>query len=420
MIPGSNFLGMAAKYYTEYEDSWSFFHSGAVRFGDALPVLDNTLYYKTPLSFFHDKLNEDSLVNHHLVEDFSSLPFKQLKQKRDNYINSAMKELEIHYNYMQKSAYDASARRSKEGSMYGYESIPPEAASWQFTVAYDSTVSKSDIEKLEAALLGEQRLGKSKSAQYGRIRIEKGEKAKTVSCNEVSNAEVYLYAKSRLALVDEEGNASYDLRHLLKGLDDNQIVWEKCQIKTAEFTPYNGAMQSKCYERSVIKNASVIVLKNLSSEQIKSLKKGVGVFLSEGFGEVLINPDFLLKDGVFTLSSNSNKKVKNNKTSVHSELGKFLEAKENQRSTTSTLASEVSQFIRDYSQLYRDIAKSQWGTIRSICSSDNAYEVAIREYISDGKISWTTEQIETLFEKAKNRDFMKQVAMQMPKVKKEK
>jgi hypothetical protein len=223
-----------------------------------------------------------------------------------------------------------------------------------------------------------------------------------------------------LALVDEEGNASYDLRHLLKGLDDNQIVWEKCQIKTAEFTPYNGAMQSKCYERSVIKNASVIVLKNLSSEQIKSLKKGVGVFLSEGFGEVLINPDFLLKDGVFTLGSNSNKKVKNNKTSVHSELGKFLEAKENQRSTTSTLANEVSQFIRDYSQLYSDIAKSQWGTIRSICSSDNAYEVAIREYISDGKISWTTEQIETLFEKAKNRDFMKQVAMQMPKVKKEK
>jgi len=305
--------------------------------------------------------------------------------------------------------------------MYGYESIP-EGCVWQFTVQYDSTVSKSDVEKLEASLLGEQRLGKSKSAQYGRIRIEKSEKAASVLCKEVSNGEVFLYAKSRLALIDEEGNPSYDLRYLVAGLKDEQIVWEKCQIQTSEFTPYNGAMQSKCYERSVIKNGSVLVLKDLSSEQLESLKKGVGVYLSEGFGEVLINPEFLLKKGHFALSKVKKMKAENDKSiSLKSDLGLFLQKKESQRGSASTLASEVTKFIRNHKALYSEIAKAQWGTIRSICSSDNNnYEVEIREYVVDGKMSWTTEQIETLFEYAKSRDFMKQIAMQMPKVKKEK
>ena len=66
-------------------------------------------------------------------------------------------------------------------------------------------------------------------------------------------------------------------------------------------------MQTKTYERVVINAGSVIVLQNVSQSQIKNLEVGVGVYLSEGFGEVLLNPVFLEKEEKFSLNSYEDK-----------------------------------------------------------------------------------------------------------------
>ena len=85
-------------------------------------------------------------------------------------------------------------------------------------------------------LLGKRRLGKSKSAQYGSVNISTVKKAEEVGCGTSDGQSVVLYAKSRLALVDDEGMPTYDLKHLLEGLEDANIVWEKSQIKTSTFS----------------------------------------------------------------------------------------------------------------------------------------------------------------------------------------
>ena len=55
---------------------------------------------------------------------------------------------------------------------------------------------------------------------------------------------------------------------------------------------------------------TLLALKNASNEDINIIKNGVGGYLNEGYGEVLINPSFLLKEGSFSL----NKIVKENRT----------------------------------------------------------------------------------------------------------
>ena len=76
-------------------------------------------------------------------------------------------------------------------------------------------------------------------------------------------------------------------------MSENNVVYSKTQIRISNFAPYNGARATKDYERACINKGSVIALKNLSAKQIATLKNGVGAYLSEGFGEVLINPWFL-------------------------------------------------------------------------------------------------------------------------------
>jgi hypothetical protein len=415
-IPGSNFLGMVAKSYSDFNDSFKVFHSGEVRFGDATLLHEGKATYKMPLSFFHEKLNKNEMVNHHLIEDFTK--FKQLKQKRKGYITQELEEVSFNYNYAQKSAYDKEKRRSKDSTMYGYTAIPA-GTHWQFSVKYDALESE-DIERIKNNLLGKKRLGKSKSSQYGQVEISEAQKVSTVACDGAKTSMVLLYAKSRLALVDEEGNPSYDLKYLIDDLEESQIVWEKSQIRTSNYTPYNGAMQTKCYERVVINSGSVIVLQNLSEEQLKSLEEGVGIYLSEGFGEVLLNPIFLENKGLFSLGTNVKDKT-STPLEITEPIVRFLKNRESRKEENLDLAMMVHKFIETNKKLYQNISNSQWGTIRSICSGAKSdFREEIRAYISDGKVTWKTEQIESLLEEGKSRAFIQLLSIEMPKVKGEK
>ena len=229
---------MVAREYPEFQkrgSSFDIFHSGKVRFGDATLLHNDTPTYKMPLSYFFDKGKEDLFYNHHLIKDFKA--FEQLKQKRKGYITENKEVVYIDYTYSQKSAYDKNKRKSRDGSMFGYSAMK-KGLKWQFSIKVDNSITANDLELLKKTIIGQKRLGKSKSAQYGLVSIE--EKGEKISIEEKSS--LILYANSRLALIDEFGNPSYDLKYICK---NTNIDYEKCQIKTSTFTPYNGAMQTK-------------------------------------------------------------------------------------------------------------------------------------------------------------------------------
>jgi hypothetical protein len=415
-IPGSNFLGMAAKEYTKYANSFDVFHSGKVRFGDATLLHNEKQTYKMPLSIFYEKTDASRVINQ-LQTPLSSL--KQAKQLRNGYITKDKELLFVEYNYSQKSAYDTEKRRSKDSTMFGYSAIRS-GTTWQFSLKYDETM-QSDIERVKNNLLGIKRLGKSKSAEYGEVNITLSGQNENIEESGLKE-ELILYVNSRLALIDAEGNPTYDLRYLCDGLKQQNIDYTKTQLKTATFTPYNTTRETKDYERVVINKGSVIVLKNITNEQLESIKCGVGAYLSEGFGEVLINPSFLM-DATFTLKKVPTQKVAIKAVEITTPTAKFLRAKQDAKESKLALANEVHLFIEGNKTHYPQKMNSQWGSLRSLCANSADIYADVKEYISHGVAAdkWEGKKSALLLsaiEKSNNPlEFTKLLSMQMPKVK---
>ena len=410
-IAGSNFLGMVAKNYDKFSDSFATFHSGKVRFGDGHVLkYGKTQTYKIPYSFVHKKLEIEPIFNHHALdkEDFERLG--QLKQLRNGYITKELELVFVDYTYSQKSAYNKTKRTSEDGKMYGYKAIK-KGSKWQFTVKLDDTISNEDEKLIIETLKTSTRLGKSKSAEYGEVEIEFiGSEVSTSLSGEAKaslpNGEVVLYCNSRLALVDEEGNPTYELKYLYDGVE---IVYEKTQIRISTFTPYNGVRKTKDYERVCINKGSVIVVKNITDEQLLKIKNGVGAFLSEGFGEILVNPNFLMEKG-FELKKDDTKKEDLTKLPITDDVVKFLAQREQTKKEMLDIANEVTIFVNEHKKnKLKDIKPSQWGNIRSIASSNqNDFVEKINTYISNGARKWEDGQVNILMNAINNHKINKQ------------
>jgi hypothetical protein len=383
-IPGSAFLGMVASRYNEFSDPFKIFHSGAVKFCDAAPIKDGKEFFKIPLSYFHEKLDGSKIYNHHLLSREESEKFTQLKQMRSGYINDEKKKLSLDRDFSQKSAYDKNKRRSMDSQMYGYEAFRA-GMKWRFSVKFDANVSEDDISRAKETLERSTRLGKSKSAEYGAVEIKFiGENTDEIRSFTPPEGYTFIYAKSRLALVDENGNPSYDVKYILPNLDDDKVKYEKTQIRISNFTPYNGARSTKDYERACINKGSVIALKNLSVEQIAALKNGVGAYLSEGFGEVLINPWFLnggdAKNNPIEFQKEAETEHSTKEIPIQSDLAKFLKQKQTTKDQALEITERVADFIKSHKDKFSKISKSQWGAIRSICR-----DVATNDSVLDDK-----------------------------------
>lgn len=417
-IAGSNFLGMAAQNYDLFSDSFTIFHSGKVRFCDGHLVKNGRKTFKIPYSFCHPKLDSETIYNHHLLknDDFKNLG--QLKQIRNGYITCDFDQVYIEYRYSQKSAYDKSLRRSKDSQMYGYNAIT-KGTHWQFSVKTDG-ISSDDERLLIETLSRSTRLGRSKSSEYGQIRIEYIEDKKVADFIPTSPSDhIVLYCSSRLALTDDNGNPTYDLTCLCEGLSENNIVYDKSQIRISSFTPYNGARATKDYERVCINKGSVLVLKDIGPEQISKIQNGVGAYLSEGFGEVLINPNFLMEKKVSLTKESNNHVEKDKRTPLHINTDDktvlFLQNRHNQNLAILDVAKEVAEFVqKNKTSLFSNITSSQWGNIRSIASSrQNDFIEKITSYIGTGTKKWKEQQSKILIEAINKHTIDKQQFIQL-------
>ena len=414
-ISGSNFLGMVAQNYDSFgSDSFDVFHSGAVRFGDAHLLVENQITYKMPLSFHNLKVGDGNFNRLHLSNEEEEVlreEQKQLKQLRSGFINENLKYVTPSYNYAQKSSYDKENRHSEEGGMFGYSALKA-GTSWCFKVSF---TDEKYVTKVEKILLGRKKLGKSKTAQYGAVTITKRESLKAVKTFVPQENMTYLYVNSRLALINADGGATFEPTINNLGLSSGAIEWHKSFVQTSSYTPYNYKRQTDEYTRLCINKGSVIAIKGLKEELKTSLF--VGAFLSEGFGEILVNPSFLehknpmLMQGV-SLTALVEAKATNPKDS---HLIAFLEAKQSEEESKFSVANHVQEVYKKFISPSR----SQWGEIRSFASiAKNREELVgkIEDYISDGVAKKQWEGIESkLFEEIKKSDnplaFTKLLAM---------
>ena len=394
-IPGSVFLGIAARrIYKEMNDeTMRIFHSGEVRFGDAHPLQDGKRAIRVPASW-HVKKGESlksQVYNHHDlpkkgIKDENGNP-QQPKQCRGEFVFKANKNyfglIEQEKNFAIKSAHNKETRRSKDQSMYGYQSL--EAGSvFCFQVDFIDDSAEELINKVKGALIGNASAGRSKTAQYGQVKISMGDFNNSFEeYSSIIEGHTFLYAESRLLFLDEFGQPTANLTGELLGMSDAVIDLAKSQIRTFRYAPYNTKRQSRDADRYGIEKGSVICLKKkIEPDKIQTIKKGIGLYKNEGFGKVLINPEFLSSENEFgkakflykkpNCSDAENKQNENPRKEVSNDIAKnpvfqFLQNAKKAEDDEAEILNLVNGFVNDHKAIFQkdgETFSSQWGTIR--------------------------------------------------------
>jgi hypothetical protein len=190
---------------------------------------------------------------------------------------------------------DAGGRAANE-KLFGYESLKA-GSLWYFSVDFDDDNIKN---KIKDALEKSTRIGKSRSAEYGKVKITPiiYEPKDDFS---VTSEFLVIYCLSDLALRDKNGMPTLtpDSYHFnLEGKVD--FVLEKSFIRTRTYSPYNNHRKANDLERQVICRGSVITFKittEINFDELKNqLTGGIGDYRYDGLGKVMINPSFLKKD----------------------------------------------------------------------------------------------------------------------------
>lgn len=404
-IPGNNFLGIVAnELYPKLDKNGSLylFHRGNVRFGDANPSNDNTRGLKVPCSMFHPKLQEESecCYIHHLIKDQDALKDKQLEQCRSGFYSFDERNhdgvpAEVKKIFSIKSAYDSETRRSKDKQMYGYEALLKGLVLY-FEIEMEENIQvniggkSEDIKDLiTKSLCGTKHIGRSRTAQYGLVNIEKCEyhEIETQSEGFDMNGEHYVtvYADGRLIFLDHNGYPTFTpIPKDLKIEDEEaEIIWGMSQIRTFQYAPWNFTRQSFDTDRCGIEKGSVFVVKCKSAPKTSQY---VGYYKNEGFGKVIYNPVFLIGDpndsngaALFRLLKKNNTSPSKAKTDKSSPLIAYLSHKKQELENEKSCFDIVNKYVDKYQKDFKsDTFASQWGSIRSLAMVENDKEKLIK------------------------------------------
>lgn len=389
-IPGSNFMGIVAAHYADFgEDAMEIFHSGNVRFSDAHPAVGNVRSLHVPAAFYEPKLSSGCYIHHLLDHNDSNISALQLKQCRSGYYdfrNVPYAKVLTSKTFSIKSAYDSEKRRSEDEKMFGYEALSSGLELF-FEVESDN---ENLLDKVVPYLIGDKYIGKSRSAQYGSVRIELCdfyEHESTQNFTELDGSKcVVVYADSRLVFLDEYGIPTYRPTASQLGFDQGEILWEYSQVRTFCYSPWNGLRNCFDADRCGLEKGSVLVVK---SDYVPQLRH-VGSYKSEGFGKVIYNPHFMVGDkkipGLQKCSPDNSTGYKKPDDKYKTALLLMLAGKQEEAETEIN----IYRYVNDWKARNRRIFASeqfasQWGVIRSIAMiSDDVADLRSRLFDTDG------------------------------------
>jgi len=390
-IPGSAFLGLVAGklYNNQGFSSLDVFHSGKVQFGDAHPLIMDSRSYRIPAWWYYPKGGglEDGIYTPYFHDPTSRMQTKQCRNKFASFKEEGKTFIEYDQDtrFAIKSAYDSDKRRSKDKKMYGYQSLV-KGSVWCFEIVYDESMDEA-MEEVRKALVGEKSIGKSKSAEYGLVTIEEKSFEKFDKKRTESGDCCLLYAESRLAFYDKNGQPTFCPEPSQLGIEDGVIDWTRSQIRTFKYAPYNGKRQNRDAERSGIEKGSVICIKKQGDKAIKftGIENGIGCFKNEGFGRVLVDPAFLQSDTEQKIVWNKAGTFKYQNVLKDGELSKdekaiiaYLSKASNTEKQYQLIFKEVNIFVKsNYRSYQKESFASQWGTIRTIAMQSGSTKVLL-------------------------------------------
>ena len=411
-IPGNNFLGIVAKQLYDNlseQEQLSLFHCADVHFGDAHPCKNGHRAFRIPAAFYYPKYDAETIYVHHSVDHNQLPPQIQLKQCRSGFYiinNGNLEKVGVHTNIAVKSAYDTVNRRSEDEQMYTYQSMEQ-----GMTLAFEVQANTREmLNKIVTSLCGVHSIGRSRTAQYGRVEITMTDYQEIDSLS-ISSSVITIYADSRLIFLDQYGMPTMQPKAEDFGLQ-GRVLWDKSQVRTFQYAPWNGKRQEWDLDRCGIEKGSVFVVE--CSAPIENIPSIVGVYTNEGFGKVICNPSFLqtlaTTNGKSPYSMPSNANANTHQIQYHTigecdtVLIEMLMTKKSKAEMEQSVYEAAKTFVNNNKGLYSQAKfKSQWGQIRSIAMSKplDTIQKEVITYLEKGikKSDWAGKPL-TLLKKA--------------------
>ena len=437
-IPGAKFMGIIASNYSDFAENTQkqldLFHNGSVAFGNAYPYRAGQRYYPAPAQYFTrkgKKPTEEPLFLNHLIPpktlDNMIAEGKQTKQVRGGYIDEAGNHyLTVSPNFELKSAYDTTQRRSADAQMFGYYGLP-RGMVYVFTVSDFTGRYGAEI---ESRLVGNRSVGRSRSAQYGRVRIERIEEGPlNIPAGEVQT----VYAAADLCFYDQYGHFKRPTATDL-GVE-GCIDWPRSQVRYRTYQSWNTHRWNRDADRWVVQRGSVFVLKE-GATLSDNANGYVGSHYAEGFGRVLYDPGFLsATDGSYQ------RKIAVAPEEIHlptpetgrttdDQLLRLIAARRQRKKHRTQIDTWVNKFVREQGNRFgSEITKSQWGTVRNYAKHAANYDTlhtilfdenmgVLRrgqtEKLWRGKYGILLEELENI-DKNDHREYLMKLAAQMGK-----
>lgn len=402
-IPGSNILGaFASKLYAKIKaknsllNAFELFHSGQVRFNNAFPVYSNKTSYPIPLSLHYEKGQAENNITNSLFKNIqdNKQGNKQLKQHRKGYITADLAHLKIKSNLHLRTAINNQTGTAKDSQLFGYQSIPA-GISYQTTIDIDNAETAQQLFK-QIKTITEIRLGRSKTAQYGRVKITitpPTKANKPISPIIKLNDEEYLvfWLTSDLIAYNQQGQPTLtpslkDLGLLDSQAGDIPIDASKSWLRTRSYSPYNSFRKSYDMEQQVISQGSLLIYPKTDINLTK-LQQAIGLNTQAGHGKIadLTSYKKLFQPNLTTTEKKADWWKIPTENTHKTELIKILEKKYQLQNSKQKIQQQVENDIKDFIKLtkssrsYQAIpnnipigpSKTQWSRIRDELTKRN-------------------------------------------------
>ncbi|MGH8563137.1 MAG: hypothetical protein ACREXW_03260 [Gammaproteobacteria bacterium] len=413
-LPGQTLLGAcAARLYERLgqERAYLVFHSGRVRFGNAWPLApDGQPAWPVPLAW-HEKKAQPAKGSNGWLDPTKVYNFQhrdeledgaQPRQLRTGYLDATGRLHEPTRYLRMKTAIDPSSGRAAEAQLFGYEAIArgTRLGGW---IEADEDIDGSLFAQVTNSLEEELLLGRSRSAEYGRVRLG-AVTFRPPPPGALLGSRLTLWLLSDLAVADDWGQPTLEPQPRYLGLPKGTIDRSRTFIRTRRYAPWNGARGAPDVERSVIQQGSVITyaLETVpASALLDHCAAGLGLHRECGLGRVWINPP-LLADGHPALETSTDQRAAapDNPASPNHPLVDWLRSQVSGNTRRQQVEQVAREIADDFETQRRKAARerglpasedfgpsrSQWGRVLDAARSLSGNELLARLFEGDNAI----------------------------------
>jgi len=279
-----NKLGNTAHKNTDFE---KYFLSDEVMFSNAYIRKEEKEFITSPFSVQKEKENDSML--HDLL-------FKKIEdEEQTNYVQgySTIKNNYLEYTNIDKSlnfhhARDEKTGSSKEGVIFNYESIDKGQIFEGSILGEDLTIFKSNFEQEYEAYTG-----RSKTSQYGKIKLELLDDTKVIVPEIIFSENLSLTFLSDVILYNDEGQSVVTknaLEKYLKQKVSDKLILKKAFIKSSRIDNFVSVWKLKKPSENAFSTGSCFLISGLEEKDKDKLseltKNGIGERKNEGFGRL--------------------------------------------------------------------------------------------------------------------------------------